>query len=253
MDNRLLSIEADSKTKKGSKEGYLTGILYLAPELEAYRYAAHTLEHLPKKYRELGLTLPERATNLCPFAGNCKSICLFSAGRGKFDCNRVARVAKTLWFLQNRASFFDALEKSIERLIRQAERQNMIPCVRLNGTSDLPVLVSEMQKRFPDLQFYDYTKIPGPWKRTNKNYWLSFSFDGKGSNWSEAKKALNHGINVTVCFEGKLPKTWRGYRVVDGDKTDIRFLDPKGVIVGLSPKGDAKKGEHKFVIKEGSK
>jgi hypothetical protein len=35
---------------------------------------------------------------------------------------------------------------------------------------------------------------------------------------------------------------------VDGDKDDLRFLDPQGVIVGLKAKGDAKHDDTGFVI-----
>jgi hypothetical protein len=45
-----------------------------------------------------------------------------------------------------------------------------------------------------------------------------------------------------------IPKTFRGLRVVDGDKDDLRFLDPKGVVVALYAKGKATKDDTGFVI-----
>ena len=49
-------------------------------------------------------------------------------------------------------------------------------------------------------------------------------------------RILNEGGNVAVVFRGKLPESYLGFPVVNGDDTDLRFLDPKGVIVGLVEK-----------------
>ena len=38
--------------------------------------------------------------------------------------------------------------------------------------------------------------------------------------------------------------------VVDGDKSDLRFLDGENVIVGLIAKGQAKKDQSGFVINQ---
>lgn len=116
----------------------------------------------------------------------------------------------------------------------------MRPAVRINGTSDQPQLALEMAREFPEVQFYDYTKIPAPWKRTLPNYHLTFSFSGE--NLADCMAALEHGINVAVVFPtANFPKTWNGYPVINGDKNDLRFLDPNNVVVGLKAKGDAKK------------
>ena len=44
-------------------------------------------------------------------------------------------------------------------------------------------------------------------------------------------------------FSGKLPETWNGRPVIDGDLSDLRFLDSRGVIVGLKAKGSARKAQ----------
>jgi hypothetical protein len=46
-----------------------------------------------------------------------------------------------------------------------------------------------------------------------------------------------------------LPQTYLGKQVVDGDATDLRFLDPRGVIVGLKAKGKGKQDTSGFVVK----
>ena len=45
----------------------------------------------------------------------------------------------------------------------------------------------------------------------------------------------------------KLPEKWLGRKVIDGDKHDLRHLDPKKIIVGLRAKGRAIKNFNGFV------
>jgi hypothetical protein len=52
---------------------------------------------------------------------------------------------------------------------------------------------------------------------------------------------------VAAVFKD-VPDTWQGFPVINGDESDLRFLDPSGVIVGLKAKGDAKKDTSGFVI-----
>ena len=216
---RLLSVGCDAKTIKGEKRGYLTGILYLAP--------AESSGH-----------------NVCTHSSvGCRKACLFTAGRASiFPAIIRARKRKTRALFRNRPLFLELLASDIVQLVAMANRRNLIPCVRLNGTSDLPWLARTMAKRFPHVQFYDYTKHPRPWLRTLGNYALTFSLSE--DNKKHALDALANDINVAVVFNVKrgqpLPSTWEGYPVVDGDLTDLRFLDNTGVIVGLRAKGMAK-------------
>lgn len=224
---KLLSVSADAKTIKGEKKGYLTGILYLAP--------ANT-----------------SGTNVCAMATEgCKAGCLSKAGRAAtFPAIEKARIRKTRELFANRAAFLAQLRKDILALVRKAERENMIPCVRLNGTSDLPWLALAMAREFPHVQFYDYTKLPQAYTRTLRNYHLTFSHSE--TNESECVTELAHGLNVAVVFDtrkGKaLPAQWCGFDVVDGDESDLRFLDESGKVIGLRAKGPAKKDCSGFVI-----
>jgi hypothetical protein len=213
----LIAVESDSKTTKGTKQGWLTGILYLAPSTEADG------EH-----------------NLCPMATDeCRRACLYGAGMaGVFPGIKAARVQKTLDYIADPKGFVTRLRTDIVRLIAEAKSRGLRPAVRLNGTSDIPQLARGLAREFPEVQFYDYTKIPAPWKREMANYNLTFSFSGK--NLAAAMAALEHGVNVAVVFAAQMPAAWQGYRVVNGDESDLRFLDPQGVIVGLKAKGEAK-------------
>jgi hypothetical protein len=55
--------------------------------------------------------------------------------------------------------------------------------------------------------------------------------------------------NAAVVFQ-TLPDTFLGLQVINGDEHDLRHLDPKGVIVGLLPKGrKAKRDTSGFVVR----
>jgi hypothetical protein len=226
----LLSVSADAKTVKGEKKGYLTGILYLLPADSS------------------GIT------NVCSYATpGCKASCLNTAGRGAFSSVQQGRMRKTKWLIESPETFYPQLMHDIRLLVKQAKAQGLKPCVRLNGTSDLPRLVNAVAVHFPKVRFYDYSKIPQPWKRTAMlpNYHLTFSYSE--NNAADCLECLEHGINVAMVFDTKrgqpLPKTWCNYKVIDGDLSDLRFKDPKGVIVGLRAKGRAKKDCTGFVVR----
>lgn len=240
-----LLTEGNTKTIKGEKKGYKTFILHLAPhKLSGY--------------------------NVCPMASKgCSAACLNTAGRGRFQNIQDARIRKTKWFFEDRDNFMRQLVKDIEAGIRQAEREKLIPVFRLNGTSDIrweniPIPVGigaksdtplenlhpNIMTMFPDIQFYDYTKLPNR-KDLPKNYHLTFS--RSESNDKHIATAIDNGMNVAVVFNTKkgadLPKTWRNLPVIDADETDLRFLDKKKSISGLRAKGSAKKDDSNFVVK----
>ena len=228
---QLLSINADTKTSKGTKFGYLTGILYLAPAKISGR-------------------------NFCPNASKgCAEACLYSAGRGKFSNVQKARIKKSRYFIEYREEFMLNLINSIQKLARKARRENLIPVVRLNGTSDIAVenikigTFKNIFEIFPQIQFYDYTKSYKRMINLNiDNYHLTFS--RSESNDSEVR-VLNHYCddkNIAVVFD-KLPAKYMGRTVINGDESDLRFKDADGVIVGLLAKGDAKKDYSNFVVR----
>lgn len=223
-----LITSGDAKTIKGEKLGYRTGIMYLAPA------------------KLSGII------NVCPSASvGCKAMCLNTAGRGQMSMVQQVRLARTIHLKQNPNAFRAQLHDEVASVISSAVRANMIPAIRVNGTSDLPRLALPLAEEFDTVQFYDYTKIPQPYKRTRKNYDLTFS--RSETNEKDCLDALANGINVAVVFSTKkgekLPDEYLGYEVINGDEHDLRFLDKKGVIVGLTAKGRAKKDTSGFVVK----
>jgi hypothetical protein len=235
---KLLSIGSDSKTVKGEKFGYLTGILYLAPSDVS------------------GLI------NTCPHASKgCRLACLYSAGRGAFSNVQKARIEKTRKFVKEREAFMNQLIYDIGKLKRKASKEGKIPCVRLNGTSDIPwedIKVNDttsIMQLFKTVQFYDYTKnarrmresipVAGVTSYWPENYHLTFS--RSETNQKDCIDILNKGGNVAAVFRVVPPESF-GVTVVDGDLSDLRFLDPEGVVVGLKAKGKAKKDLSGFVL-----
>lgn len=228
----LLSVGVDAKTIKGEKYGYLTGILYLSPA-------------------DLS------GVNLCSMAekAGCKFGCLNMAGRGQFNSVQLARLNKTKYFLEDQAGFMLDLVKDIHKLQRKAEKFGLIPVVRLNGTSDIrwesiPLLGSaNIFEVFPEVQFMDYTKIPNR-KNIPSNYDLTFSFSGADTFKKYNKQAINSGKRMAVVFRTaeEIPEYFEGMQVVNGDESDLRFLDPQGVVVALYAKGRARKDSSGFVV-----
>lgn len=227
---KLLNVDANAKTVKGQKKGYVTGIMYLAPaNLSGYE--------------------------VCPMRSKgCTEACLNTAGRGRFSKTKEARLRRTKMFFEDRANFMLLLEREIKSVIRRAEKKGMIPAIRLNGTSDIPwesipfvsadgKTYSSMMARFPSLQFYDYTKRHI--RKPTKNYHLTYSL--AEDNDERAKLALKSKMNVAVVFDGKPPKRFWHRWVIDGDETDLRFLDKKVRIVALKAKGKARKDKSGFV------
>lgn len=221
MNYKYLSVGSDAKTVKGEKKGYLTGILYLAPAQEA------------------------GGKTLCPFSTpSCRQVCLFTAGRGAMSNVRDARIRKTKEFLADPKTFVARLQKDIQSLIKEAAAKGMIPAVRLNGTTDLKWENYGIIDKFPELQWYDYSKYPPSLREfLPKNYHLTFSHSEHPSSEQWSREWYARGVNTAVVFRGELPKTYQGRTVINGDESDLRFTDPVGVIVGLKVKGKARPPE----------
>jgi hypothetical protein len=222
----ILGIQ-NAKTSKGEKLGYLTGILYLSPANES------------------------GVMNTCVGAtAACIAGCLKSAGRMAMSNAVKSRIAKTVLFHSNPELFYACLRHDIETVVLRAKKKGMTPAIRINGTSDLPKIAMAMSAEFPDVQFYDYTKLPKPELRARANYHVTFSYSGE--NLPQALGALQNGVNVSVVFStprgAALPSVWNGRPVIDGDSHDLRFLDPTGVVVGLRAKGDARKQVSPFIV-----
>lgn len=284
FDFKMLA-SGNAKLEKGSKKGYVSTALMLAP---AWR---------------------SRIRDVCPFSTpGCRRACLNTSGQGGFgvplgkgiDLETIenwiqkSRRLKTELFYRNRGEFFRILIADIEHFIRfskthmidhfekkargsghitffrpaRKSEKGLIPCVRLNGTSDLlwesfSIVLNgqrwpNLMALFPRLQFYDYTKWP---RRFNvpANYCLNFSWseaaahpaNARDTVANRAREYFKRGVNTVVVFE-QMPETFMGYPVIDGMQTDLRFLDPRPRVVGLLPLKFATEDETGFVVKPGN-
>jgi len=184
----------------------------------------------------------------------CRMGCLATSGHAGMELKagksviQKARIKKTRLFFEEQDFFMEWVIAEIRAAQRKAIKDGFYFSVRLNGTSDINwAKVLHRGKNifawFPEVQFYDYTKQASKFYSLAVNYHLTFSYTGK--NWKSCEQLLRAGHNVAVVFnvknEADLPKTWNGYPVVNGDLTDYRIADAKGIIVGLKFKRIANK------------
>ncbi len=241
--NSLLSGEGTNpKVAKNEKLGVLGGVLHLAPaDLSGFE--------------------------VCPMRSEgCTAACLHTAGNPAYMKNKnESRIKRTKAFFAHREAFMNLLVLEIAKMLKSANDQNLDLAIRLNGTSDIrwesvrfklwdwvsgradrhvaanhqPVTILEL---FPDIQFYDYTKIHNR-KNVPSNYHLTFSL-----NETNREFATKQDRNIAVVFKGKLPDEYLGRPVIDGDEHDYRPNDPRGVVVGLKVKGKGREDDTGFVV-----
>ena len=222
---KLLST-ANPKIQKGTERGYLSFILHLAPST----LSGH---------------------NTCPKATRgCIAACLNTAGRGGMfkrgettNVIQKARIRKTNYFYDDRAGFMYDLMQDIKKGIRLANKLGLTPVFTSDISWEKYTMTEGMNvfDVFAGIQFYDYTKVLGRKVKHIENYHLTFSkADG---NDSDVAEALLQGMSVVAVYD-KIPAG-----VPSADLDDLRFLDPKGTMLGLKAKGRAKKDYSGFVIR----
>jgi hypothetical protein len=190
--------------------------------------------------------------NLCKFSTKeCRDQCLQYAGRQGFTNVVMSRISKTEFLVNDNPAFIEKLWNELQDLNKSGKEI----AVRLNILSDVDWenyfdVYGYNLESLNNIQFYDYTKdyIKLEYRHKPKNYHFTYSFSGY--NWDKCKKFLDSGINVAMVFKNALPLVYQGYKVINGDLSDERYLDEKGVIVGLKykiPRGK-KYEKNKFVI-----
>lgn len=202
---------------------------------------AKIMKSIEKGYITAGLHLsPARKSgyNTCAMhTAACAKDCLDTSGHGRWVATQAARHRRTVMFFEERKKFVGLLIKDLAVFKLAAEKQTLEPCGRLNLTQDIRWEIYGIPQAYPDMQFYDYTKIFN--RKVPANYHLTYSFSG--DNVDQCKQALQHGHNVAAPFLNR-PANWLGFPVVDGDDDDLRFLNQGGpYIIGLKPKGSLAK------------
>jgi hypothetical protein len=255
---KLIISGNNAKTVKGDGTEYETAIMYLAP------------------FTMAGMG------NVCAMAERaaCWQGCLNTAGRGAMNSVQRARLSKTRFYMSNRDGFMAQLVDDLAKFSAYCKRKNVKPCVRLNGTSDImwekghpvtrvmpcpildgatvPVRYNSLMEAFPEIQFYDYTKIYTRVDKTMpRNYALTLSYSEANPDFAQQimRRVKEGKANMAVVFRCKfavghfLGAGFHDLPCIDGDMTDMRFLDPQGGhVVALYAKGKAKKDTSGFVI-----
>lgn len=218
--------DRNPKLLKGEKEGWVSLALHLLPWTFSGR-------------------------QVCPGANGCQWTCLAFSGRGAMEKSVKARQRRTDMFFDDREGLLKLVVKDICKGLEVAEDMDMKLAIRLNGTSDIPwekirvrhkgVEYRNFMNLFPDVMFYDYTSVRGR-VIDDRNYHLTYSDKG------DALSLLNQGKNVSMIFDGEIPREYMGYPVVNGDYNDLRFLDPYPCVVGLRRKATLLPGQ--FLVDE---
>ena len=256
-------------------------------KLAKTRTGDYGIEYNGKRVYSLGLGLAsaqkinnKQKLTSCPQSAICESLCLgetsgqnlLYGGVGQFRSGpRLAQYLKTEAMVVHPEEFTSVLYAEIESFRLAMMKEGKQPTVRLNVTSDFaPKVWEPLIKAFPDVMFYDYTKLATD--PIAENHHLTYSSTGasqivdgklvenKLSNWPKMVPRLREGKNVAMAFTSKtdMPDfivdeaTGERFQVWNGDNYDARFLDPKpgdpanklnkGMIVGLTNKdrtGDA--------------
>jgi len=184
----------------------------------------------------------------------------------RFTSVQLAQINRTRLFHQDRKSYFVVLVDEILRAKRKAERDGLKLSIRLNGTSDIlweymkfeieGVTFYDIFQAFPDVMFYDYTKVPYRYRKDAvdlPNYRLTYSYTGEPVSIKRANEYISAGCSVSIVYTGDpspklkqlFPDCWYW---VNGDAHDMRFLDPAGSLVLLKAKGDAVRDRSGFVV-----
>ena len=234
MQRLLTKPGGNAKLAKGNGSNFAPYILHLAP------------------FTSSG------AGDTCPHASpECIALCLNVSGRANiFPAILRGRAEKTRSYFADRAGFIFRLKREIANAIKREAKQGRTAVFRLNGTSDLEW--SDVISAFPETQFYDYTKDPVRYNRfllglLPPNYHLTFSYSGRNADL--CRSFLARGGTVAAAFARPIgakyvrPVEWCGFPTIDGDASDLRFLDTTGTVVALKAKGKARKAKgNPFVI-----
>jgi hypothetical protein len=241
-----------TKTIKSLEYGYQTFILYLSP--------AGTIKGI----------------NLCPYSdAECRSFCLYTAGRGAYSPVQWGRIRKTLFYWHYREQFYSQLYAEMAKCIAKAQRKGLKACFRFNGTSDrikpptlddlkfAALLAAKSGKPFADCVAsvrliqtapkYDYTKNLRAVLTQQPGYHLTYSFNSRTTPL-DIHRLIESRRNMAVIFSNELPDQFLGLDVICGDDHDMRFQDPsdRSYIVGLLAKGQARDLQGQKSIIDGS-
>lgn len=246
-----------AQSKKETGLNYLGSVNLTTKHVKAYNYneMTYSLYLAPAKMS---------GYEVCPMrTDECTLLCLNESGMNRMNMNdemiNNGRIKKTKLFFEEREFFMSWMIDEITAAKKKSEKLGYNFSVRLNNTSDISpesfykdVNGKKMNilQLFNDVTFYDYTKVTKRYELLKKypNYDLTYSYSGK--NFTNCITMLNNGVRVAVVFKNKLPSTFWGRKVIDGDLYDMRYKDESDIIIGLKYKITRNRPdkESKFVV-----
>ena len=232
--NRLANI----KWKGYAKTIKEVGVSYLGAVAQSAKLR-HSLYHKVSTYGIYLASADLSGFNVCPNSEYCKDNCLNGSGHNmvdrlsKKDSIDRSRTIKTRLLFANKEVFMRIMIHEIEKERKKAENNGTFFSIRLNCTSDINPIAFTLNGKnileiFPDIQFYDYTKVLNRIALAKKysNYDITWSIDGSEKNREIGLELLKNGGRVAVVYgENDMPKTWYGYECCNGDETDYRPSD----------------------------
>lgn len=202
-------------------------------------------------YYNCGISLAQASLsghNMCSGSTpQCRAGCLGGTGRAEFTpAITKIRIARTKLFATNPELFWSILEPQLHAVDRKAAKLGVEVAFRPDILSDQPwhIVMPQLLETFPHWNFYGYTKVKSKiTARMNGSNTVHQTYSwSERANLDYVRGLIRDGVNVAVPFysketmRGVIPAEWQGMKVIDGDKSDLRFLDRKGVIVGLTAK-----------------
>jgi len=240
-----------------------TGLAYLGGVSKSAKYMHSQLFSHQYTYSFYLAPANTSGYNVCSHSTKeCRLGCLATSGHAGMEimagnCSRIkdSRIKKVRMFYEQPEYFIAWLMAEIKFYQKKAIKDGYYFSVRLNSTSDIDwqnVKISGQTifELFPDVPFYDYTKNHLKFNNMASNYHLTYSYTGR--NWNKCEELLKKGVNIAMVFnvrnEKELPAMYKGYKVINGDLTDYRISDAKGIIVGLKFKHIANKVAEKQIL-----
>jgi hypothetical protein len=206
---------------------------------EAYNHATFLFYGAPAKVS---------GYNACANSGLCADTCIYYQGMGRFPNVQNARIRKTKLYFEDRDNFLMTVNKDIMKAVTWSKKQNLTPCFRLDGTTDIGI-ARHFVEYYKTLQFYDYTKILNRIEKAQNipNWHLTYSLSERTTP-QQLQQVLATKTNIAIPFAtapDMTSKLW-GRELVNADKHDLRFLDGENKIAVLKVKGKIKSND--FIV-----
>ena len=209
--------------------------------------------------RVAGLSqLPDDRVCAMRHIAGCAESCIRFTGRGHMPSVIDSRQSKLDYFYSDRLGFIEQLKREIANFERLCYKSGVIPHVRLNVITDIKwesKAYGQIPQSFPNVNFYDYTKIANRLNKTPDNYKLMFSYSPAGKFQSHVRLAMAANVPMSAVFYPAIPDTFLGAKVINGDNSDIENLKYSypNYIIGLKYKNANGRGidpvDEIFIVK----